>query len=312
MILVTGGSGYLGSHIVRKLVQAGEPVRVLVHNPARAKAEGRLSGLEVEWVQGDVTNPETLRPAVDGTEAIVHTVAIAIEKGDRTYERINTQGTVNVVDAATELGVQRFINISQLSASPDLPYRFLASKGKAQAYVAQSNLDWTAFRPSVIWGPEDEFANTFARLLPITPLIFPIVGGEEARFQPVWVEDVATSVVECLDDPETIGKTFELGGPEILTLEEIERRTLEAVGSNRFMLRFPMSLLRVVVRLMELMLPAPPVTGSLLELLAVPNVPENNQITRFVDQPRPFTSENIRPYMRKFKVRDTLTQFMGM
>ena len=311
MILVTGGSGYLGSHIVRKLVQTGEPVRVMVHNPARAEAEGRLRDLQVEWVQGDVTNPNTLRSAVDGTKAIVHTVAIAIEKGERTYERINTQGTVNVVDAATNAGVQRFINISQLGASPDLPYRFLASKGKAQAYVAQSNLDWTAFRPSVIWGPEDEFANTFARLLPVTPLIFPIVGGEEARFQPVWVEDVATCVVKSLGDPSTHRQEYELGGPEVLTLDEIERRTLQAVGSRRTMVPFPTSVLRIAVRVMETLLPNPPVTSSLLELLQVSNVTQNNAINRFVPDPRKFEPEFIAKYMRDFRLQDTLNQYLG-
>jgi NADH dehydrogenase len=311
MILVTGASGYVGSHIVRKLVDAGKPVRAMVFNKERAEREERLKELAVEWVQGDVTRSDTLLQALEGVDMVVHTVAVAIEKGDRTYESINYQGTVNLVDASLSAGVKRFINISQMGADANLPYRFLASKGKAQAYVAGSELSWTALRPSVIWGPEDEFANTFAKLVPITPIIFPIVGDEDAKFQPVWVGDVATAVVKCLDDPETIGKTFELGGPEILTLEEIERRTLEAVGSNRIMVRFPMPLLRVVVRLMELVLPAPPVTGSLLELLAVPNVAEENQIDRFVDLPRPFTSENIRPYMRKFKVRDTLNQFLG-
>ncbi len=311
MILVTGGSGYLGSHIVRKLVKAGESVRVLVHNPARAKAEGRLKDLEVEWVQGDVTNPEALRPAIGSCDAIIHTVAIAIEKGDRTYEQINTQGTVHVVDAATEQGVQRFINISQLGASPDLPYRFLASKGKAQAYVAQSNLDWTAFRPSVIWGPEDEFANTFARLLPVTPLIFPIVGGEEARFQPVWVEDVATCVVKSIRDPSTYQQEFELGGPEVLTLEEIERRTLQAVGSRRTMVPFPTSLLKIAVGLMEALLPNPPVTSSLLELLQVSNVTQNNTLDRFVPAPRKFEPEFIAEYMRDFRLRDTVNQYLG-
>lgn len=311
MILVTGGSGYLGSHIVRKLVEAGKSVRVMVHNRQRAERESRLNGLSIEWVEADVTRPESLVAALDGVETIVHTVAIAIEKGGRTYESINYQGTVNLVDAAKKLGIRRFINISQLGASPDLPYRFLASKGRAQAYVAQSGLDWTAFRPSVIWGPEDEFANTFAKLVPLTPLIFPIVGGEDARFEPVWVEDVASSVLKALDDPSTAQQEFELGGPEILTLEEIERRTLTSVGARRWMIPFPMPLLRVIVTLMELLLPAPPVTRSLLELLAVSNVTSNNAIARFVDQPRAFTPENVRDYMRSFKVSQTLKQFFS-
>jgi uncharacterized protein YbjT (DUF2867 family) len=249
MILITGTSGYIGSHLTRRLAQQGKPVRGLVRDRQKAIREERITGLGIEWVDGDVTQPDSLVQAMEGVTAVIHLVAIAIEKGSGTYEKVIYQGTVNMVEAAKKTGVRRFINMSQLGASSSLPYRFLASKGKAQEYVAASGLDWTAFRPSVVWGPEDEFANTFARLVPITPLIFPIVGGKDARFEPVWVEDVVTCFEKALDDEETIGKEYELGGPEILTLEEIERRTLRAMGARRLMVRFPMPVLRVVVSL---------------------------------------------------------------
>jgi NADH dehydrogenase len=162
--------------------------------------EGRLSGLPVEWVEGDVTRPATLDKVFKGAHVIIHTTAIAIEKGRKTYDEVNAQGTKNVLDAAKRSGVSRFINLSQLGASPDLPYRFLASKGKAQSYVAISGLNWTAFKPSVVWGPEDEFANTFARLVPLTPIIFPLV-DKKAKFEPIWVNDIATCIVKSIDDP---------------------------------------------------------------------------------------------------------------
>jgi NADH dehydrogenase len=127
----------------------------------------------------------------------------------------------------------------------------------------------------------------------------------------VWVEDVVSCVVKALDDPGTIGKEYEIGGPVVLTLEEIERRTLEAVGAQRVMLRFPMPLLRVIVALMEALLPAPPVTRSLLELLAVSNVTTANAILQFVPDPHPFTAENAAPYMRQFRMGQTLAQFLG-
>jgi len=310
MILVTGAAGYVGSHIVKSLVKAGEPVRVLVRNRAWAESEGRLANLKVEWTEGDVTRPETLNSAMQGVDAVIHTVAIAIEKGGRKYETINYQGTVNVVDAATAAGVKRFINISQLGADARLPYRFLASKGKAQDYVAASTLAWTAFRPSVIWGPEDEFANTFARLVPISPLFYPIIGDGQARFQSVWVEDLVTAVVKALYDPSTIHQDLEIGGPDVLTIAEIEKLTLQALGARRTLIRTPVPLLRVVVALMGV-LPSPPVTTSLLDLLAVDNTTRNNALGRFVEQPKPFTVENIAPYMRQFKLGDTVRQFFG-
>jgi uncharacterized protein YbjT (DUF2867 family) len=311
MIIVTGAAGYVGSHLTRQLVAAGHPVRVVVHSRARAETEGRLNGLDLDWSEADVTRPETLKKAFAGGEAVIHLVAVAIEKGGSKYETINYQGTVNVVEAAREAGIQRFLNMSQMGASPEVPYRFLASKGKAQAYVAQSDLQWTAMRPSVIWGAEDEFANTFARLVPFSPLIYPIVGDENSRFQPVWVDDVATSFVKALDDSSTIGQEYELGGQEVLTLEEIERRTLAAIGARRTLVPIPLGLLRVIVAVMEALLPNPPVTRSLLELLQVSNVPQNNQIHKFVGNPRQFTVENIRPYMQEFKAGETLRQYFG-
>ena len=301
MILVSGASGYLGSHITRRLAEDGVPVRAMVRDRERTEAEGRLAGLDIEWVEADVTKPHSLPAAFGGIAAAIHTVAIAIEKPGMDYETINYQGTVNFVEASLSAGVTRFINISQLGAQSSLPYRFLASKGKAQEYVAAADLDWTAFRPSVIWGPEDEFANSFARLIPLTPVIFPIVGDENALFQPVWVEDVATCVLKSIQDPDTYGREYEIGGPEILTLEEIERRTMQALGARRIMIHFPMPLIRTAVTVMEKIMPSPPVTRSLLELLAVSNVTSMNEIEKFVPEPRPFKPEFIRPYMRQFQ-----------
>jgi uncharacterized protein YbjT (DUF2867 family) len=311
MILVTGGAGFIGSHIVKKLADGGKIIRVLIRDKTHTEHENRLRDLEVEWFEGDVLQPETLANAMQGVDTVIHTVAIAIEKGNLTFEKVNLEGTVNIVDAAIQANVKRFINLSQLGADPSLPYRLLASKGKAQAYVAKSKLNWTAFRPSVVWGPEDEFANTFARLVPLSPIIFPIIGDESSVFQPVWVGDVAETIVRALDDPKTIGKEFELGGPEILTLEEIERRTLAAVEARRVFIRFPLPLLRVIVALMEMVFPSPPVTHSLLELLAVSNVTNQNALTNFISEPRAFTSENVASYMQKFRVRDTLGQYFG-
>jgi len=311
MILVTGGGGYVGSHVVRRLAISGERVRALARDPRRVERERRLEGIPVEIVRGDVTVPDSLSTAFAGVRSVIHTVAIAIEKGASTYEEVNYQGTVNVVSAAQSAGVRRFINLSQLGADAGLPYRFLASKGRAQEVVAASGMGWTAFRPSVIWGPEDEFANTFARLIPFSPLLYPIVGDETSKFEPIWIEDVVTSILKVLPEPSTYGREYELGGPEVLTLEEIERRTLAAVGARRAMVRFPMPLLRVIVTLMETLLPAPPVTHSLLEMLAVTSVTAENALAQFVGEPRPFTPENIKSYMAHFRARSTLAQFLG-
>src|SRR5258708_2221191 len=238
MILVTGASGYVGNNLVRRLAQGdashptGRPVRALVGNAEKARL--RLGDVlsKIEIVQGDVTKPETLIAPMQGVDCVIHLVAIAIERGHRKYEPINMQGTVNVVEAAKKAGIKRFVNMSQNGASPSSPSRFLRSKGEAQAYVARSGLDWTAIRPSMIWGPQDEFANVQARLIQLTPIIFPIPGDGTAQFQAVYVGDVVEAVARTVDDSTSYGQEYELGGPEVLTYEEIVRRVLKALGTS--------------------------------------------------------------------------------
>jgi NADH dehydrogenase len=311
MILVTGASGYVGNNLVRRLVRGGKKVRAMVGNVE--KAMKRLADVEsqIEIVRGDVTKPESLREWMKDVDVVVHLVAIAIEKGDRTYESINLQGTINVVDEAKRAGVRRFINMCQNGAYPDVKSRFLGSKGKAQEYVAKSGLDWTAVRPSVIWGPQDEFANVQARLVQMTPFIFPIVGDGKAQFQPVYVGDVVEVMARSIDDDSTIGQEYELGGPEVLTYEQIVDRVLAAMGTKRAKIKVPVALLRPAVAVLQAALPNPPVSTTLLELLAVPNTTKDNTwVEKFGITPKPFTPENL-SYMKNFSIGTTLGKFFG-
>lgn len=309
-ILVTGAAGYLGNQTVKKLVQLGRPVRALVRH--RAKAAIRLGAIadQIEIVEGDVRRPGCLEGAMRDVRAVIHYVAIAMEKGGQTYEEVNYQGTIHVLNAAEAAGVQRFIHMSQNGARPDLPYRFLASKGRAQEYVVSSNMQWTALRPSAIFGPQDEFFNTFARLLRVTPLVFPLIGGGVAEFQPVSVYDVVEAVIRCLDDDRTIGAELALGGPEVLTLAEIQVRILAAMKTWRLLLPAPVWLLRPPVKIMQALLPGSPVSTSLLDLLAVPNtVAENALVNHFGMTPIPFAGEHI-AYLNDNTLSDTLAKFL--
>ncbi len=311
MILVTGASGYVGNNLVRRLVSLGKPVRAMVGNPDKALARLGDVQSQIQIVKGDVTRPDTLAEWMTGVDTVIHLVAIAIEKGKRKYETINTQGTINVVDAAKAAGVRRFINMSQNGASADSPYRFLRSKGIAQEYVAKSGMAWTAIRPSVIWGPQDEFANVQARLIKLTPIIFPIVGDGQAKFQPVYVGDVVEAFVKTLDDPTTVGHEYALGGPEVLTYEEIVDRVMKALHTSRIKVKVPVAVLRPVVAIMQAVLPNPPATTTLLDLLATENVVGDNAlVSKFAIMPTPFTPENLN-YMRNFSIFTTLGKFFG-
>jgi NADH dehydrogenase len=309
-ILVTGAAGFVGNNTVKQLVAQGQSVRAVVRSLDKAKLRLSNYGDKVEIVQADVRERKDWARLMQGVSAVVHTVAISMEKGSATYDEVNYQGTINVVDAAEKAGVQRFIFIGQNGSDPNLPYKFLASKGKAQAYVASSGLKWTALRPSAIFGPQDEFFNTFARLVRLTPFVFPLVGGGKAEFQPVSVSDVAEAVVRSLQDDSTIGKALDLGGPEPLTLGEIEKRVIKAMDTSRLMFPAPVWLLRPAVVVMQSVLPGSPVTTSLLELLAVPNtVKDNALVNHFGMSPIPFSGEHI-AYLKNATAGDALKKFL--
>lgn len=308
-VLITGGAGFVGNNIIKQLVERKIPVRAMVRSPQKAGKRLGHYGSQVEIVPGDITKPDTLTGLFEGVTAVIHTIAISMEKGGQTYESVNYQGTVHLVNAAKEAGVMRFINMSQNGADSTLPYRFLASKGKAQEYVAQSGLQWTAIRPSAIFGTQDEFFNTFARLVKLTPVVFPLIGGGTAQFQPVSVLDVAEATVRCLEDESTIGKNLVLGGPEVLSLGEIENRVIAALGTRRMMIPAPVWLLRPAVVVMEKILPGSPVSTSLLDLLAVPNIVEDNAlINHFGMDPIPFSGENI-VYLRDASAVQAIRKF---
>lgn len=310
-ILVTGANGYVGNNTVRRLVELGKPVRAMVRDMDKTQKRLGDLGNKIEIVQADVADREGLKRVMNEVSAVVHTVAIALETGGQTYEEVNYQGTINVVDAAAARGVQRFINISQNGASSQSPYRFLKSKGRAQDYVAASKLEWTALRPSAIFGPQDEFFNSIARLMQVTPLLFPLIGGGTAQFQPVSIYDVVEATVRALDDDGTINKELGLGGPEVLTLGEIEKRVSAVVGGVRIYFPAPTWLLRVPVFMMERALKGTPVSSSLLDLLAVPNtVPDNALVNYFKIQPRAFSGENIQ-YLKNNNISTTLKKFFS-
>jgi uncharacterized protein YbjT (DUF2867 family) len=166
-------------------------------------------------------------------------------------------------------------------------------------------------RPSAIFGPQDEFFNAFARLIRLTPVVFPLIGGGTALFQPVSVYDVVEAMTRSLDDDSTIGKEFELGGPEVLTLEEIEKRVLQAMGTRRVLINAPVGLLRPAVWVMEKTLPGAPVNLTLLDLLKEPNVVKDNAlVSTFKIQPRAFSGENI-AYLKQATAGGALKRFFS-
>lgn len=308
-VVVTGASGLVGTELCGQLVAAGWKIRAVVRDAE--KAATRLGHMKIEIRVSDIRDAESMRTALAGAGALVHLAAIAIEKSGQSYADVNTDGTAILLDAAKRGGVERVVYMSQNGADSRSPYEFLRSKGRAEDVVGTSGFKWTVFRPSVIFGPDDEFVNVLARMVRLSPLVFPLPGGGAARFQPIAVGDVARAVGQSLADPGTVGRILSIGGSTPLTLRQMTERILVAMNTSRKFVSVPVAAIRPLVAAAERLLPNPPVTTSLLDLLAIDNVVHDNAISEvFGITPVPFAPEELL-YLRGITAGSALRSLMG-
>lgn len=270
MILVTGGTGFVGRHLVPKLVKEGEKVRCLVRSRAKAEA---LQQHGVEVALGDVTEPSSLKEAMRDIDTIIHLVAIIREGKGVTFDGVNVQGTRNAVRVAQESGVSRFMHMSALGAGPNPSYRYTYSKWQGEEAVRGSKLDFTIFRPSVIFGQSFGYSFIDRMVQPLTmfPFIAPVPGSGKARFQPIWVEDTVSCILQALMSAKA-SQTYELGGPEHLTYEEMLDAVMHALGIRQAKAHIPMLLMRPAVAIMEKVMRDPLVTSVELAQLKIDNI----------------------------------------
>jgi NADH dehydrogenase len=262
-VLVTGGTGFIGPHIVHTLRARETPVRALVRNPARAT---RLAAWGAELVGGDVTDPASLLAACEGMDAVVHLVAI-IKGRPQDFERVMAEGTRNVVAAAQSAGVRRFVLASALGlderSKDAVPY--FAAKWEMERAVRESGLEHVIFRPSFVFGRDGGVLPTFIRLARLAP-VTPVIGSGRQRLQPIWVEDLAEYYSRALDDEAATNRTFELGGPDAVSWNEFWERLKRVLGVRRPSVHVPVGLMRTQATVTE-RLPGAPVTRDQLTML---------------------------------------------
>ncbi|MBI2777294.1 MAG: complex I NDUFA9 subunit family protein [Chloroflexi bacterium] len=272
-ILVTGASGFVGSHVTPALLDAGHRVVALVRS--RAAGERVLARLPagqrqaVELRAGDVTELATLVPALAGVDAVVHLVALPRDWDNGASLRlVNTEGTRNLVAAMATAGIRRLVHLGALGVADDPSLHYAASKARAEAIVAASGLEWTILEPSLLYGPRDGFFNILAGLVRISPVVVPMPGSGAARFQPLAIEDLARAVVASIADPaSTTGRSIQLGGPRYWTYREILEEVLRGMGSRRVIVPMPVPLIRLVAGAAErVRLPFPVATDQLRQL----------------------------------------------
>lgn len=319
-VTVFGGSGFVGRHLISRLAKGGAVIRVAVRDTEGAsflKTFGNAG--QIVPVAADILDDEQVAAAVSGVGAVVNLVGIMFERGRHTFEAVHHRGAARVAAAAKAAGAQRLVHVSAIGASSESDSAYGRTKAAGEAAVLEAFGQATVVRPSVIFGPEDDFFNLFAaiaRLSPVLPVFgaapkpsfapgrLPTVdlfGGGGPKLQPVYVGDVADAIVKCLEDPATEGKTYELGGPRVYTFKELMELLLTVLERRRLLVPVPFFVLTVDAAMLEL-LRLRVITRDQVRLLRRDNVVAP-QALAFADLGiAPKTAEIILPtYLERFR-----------
>ncbi len=239
LVTVFGGSGFIGAQAVRQLAKSGWRIRVAVRNPAKAYAM-RLHGDvgQIDIVQANIRNEASLRRALAGATASVNLVGVLKETGRQGFQALQVMGARNVAAAAKAEGVTRVVQMSAIGADADSESKYARTKAQGEAAVREIYPDAVVVRPSIVFGPDDDFFNRFAAMAQISPVL-PLIGGGHTRFQPVFVGDVGKALAVAATAPEAAGQTYELGGPAAFTFRQLLELMLSEIGKRRVLLPLP-------------------------------------------------------------------------
>lgn len=275
IVTVFGGSGFIGRYVVRRLAAAEWIVRVAVRDTESAlflKVAGDPG--QVVPFAADITDAASVARAVEGAGAVVNLVGILYQRGRRSFRRIHVEGAATVARAARAAGAERLIQMSAIGADPNSAAEYGRTKAAGEQAAAEAFPGATVIRPSVVFGAEDDFLNRFAQMARIMPVL-PVFA---TRFQPVWVGDVAEAFFRVLSDPATAGKTYELGGPQVVSFRQLMQLMLREIARERVLLPMPLGIAEIQAWFLE-KLPVPPLTRDQVKLLGADNIVSPQALT---------------------------------
>jgi len=278
LVTVFGGTGFVGSQVVRALAKAGHRVRVAVRQPNLAYRMRMLGDVgQIEVVQANVRNVASVARALDGAEGCVNLVGVLWETGRQKFQSIHVMAAKTVAETAKKAGVKRLVHMSALGADADSASKYFRTKAEGEAAARAAFPGATIVRPSLVFGVDDKFFNKFAQIAALSP-VMPVVGGE-TRFQPVFVADVAAAIAKAVVSPAAVGVTYELGGPTVYTMREILQLILTETGRARPLVSLPWPLASLMGKAGDIqgaIIPwTPPLTSDQVEMLKADNVAEH-------------------------------------
>jgi len=318
---VFGGSGFIGRHVVQRLASEGWRVRVAVRDIEAAAFLKPLGDVgQIVPILADVTHEASVQLAVAGADLVINLVGVLYESGKRSFQAIHVDGAARVAAAAAAAGVPALVHVSALGAKADSPSAYARSKAAGEVAVLQAFPKATILRPSVVFGPEDGFFNRFAGLSTFTPALpvfvtdgfkikkcgpipcgIDLFGSGGPKLQAVYVGDVAQAIVVAAQGGKAAGKTYELGGPRVMSFKEIIELVLSATGRRRFLLPVPMGVAKIQAAFLQL-LPSPPLTTDQVKLLQADNVVEPGALDFSELGISPVSAEVMVPtYLSRFK-----------
>ena len=296
-----GGSGFIGRYVVKRLAARGDVIAVGCRNAERAKFLKPLGDVgQIVPLNVSIGDEALLPVFLAGNDTLVNCVGILQEKGRQTFDLLHHTGPARLARFAREAGVKHFVHLSAIGADARSSSAYARTKAAGEQEVRDAFPTVTVLRPSVVFGPEDQFFNRFATIAMFSPVL-PLIGGGETRFQPVYVGDVADAVVKCLEDPAAAGRLYELGGPKIYTFREVLELLLNEIRRKRWLLDIPFGLAAAQARLMSI-LPNPPLTPDQVELLKRDNIVSSGAMTLASLGIAPTAAEVIVPtYLDRFR-----------
>ncbi|MEK6690134.1 MAG: complex I NDUFA9 subunit family protein [Nitrospirota bacterium] len=295
MILITGGTGFVGRHLVRKLIEEGNKVRCLIRKTSKTDV---FKGFEVNFSYGDITDHKLLREASKGIETVIHLVGIIQESGKATFKSIHVEGTENLLKASKENGVKLLLYQSALGADENSTLGYKRTKAEAENLVKNSGIPYIIFRPSLIFGSGDQFTLRLSSILKKSPVI-PVIGTGEARFQPIYIEDWVLCAIKALKDKDMQNRVFEIGGPEHLTYIEIIDILAEVLGVQRYKIYFPLHVMKPLIKFIENIISKPPVTTEQLLLLQQDNITEIKNVEKYFGFKPVTLREGVQKYFKE-------------
>lgn len=305
-ILVTGAAGFVGGFVLETLREREARVLGMIRRDVQA---AKIRTLGAEPVLGDVTDRAALMEAMAGVDTVIHLAAVNRDRGEATMERINYRGTVNLLGAAGAAGVRRLVQVIGIGADSRRSSPLSRTQGLAADAIMSADIPATVLEAGVIYERGDAFTTTLVGLARISPVAI-VPGTGRSRFEPISARDVAAAAVNAIDKPETVGKRYQIAGPEVITLDQIYDLLLQVLGVKRPKLHLPTRLLRLPVQVMERFIPTPPVTRALLDLLELDIRARNNAIEMLVGRPPLRFAENI-AYARDVTAGDFLRIMFG-